>query len=274
MAEVRFSGQSQYGLNLAVWGNTADWAGNYTNVRVQCYVHKYSGTGYAGTDGWYVRGDTPNGGLYDIFNSSGTSWSFQNGASTGDWWIFDGSYNVTHDANGYGSSWVNVEGKYGTSVGTASIGTGTFNLGRIPKRPSVPGTPQFTNALPTSVTVSWAGSSDNAGSAIDAYLLRYWPNAEGTGSYIDHSQANNTSRTVTGLTPGSYYRFRVYAHNGAADNNGYSNPSGDAVIRMLSGGRIRVAGVYKTAIPYQRVAGAYKIVLPFVRSGGVYKNTQ
>ena len=273
MAESRFSIQSQYGLNANWWQNSQDWGGNYTNVRAQCWVHKYSGSGFAGSNGWYVRGDTNVGGVYDLFNSSGSNWSFQNGSNTGDWWYFDGSFNVGHDGNGYGSAWINFEAMFGSNtIGTAAINTGWFGLSRIPKRPSQPGQPQFTNLLPTSLTVSWAGSSDNAGSNIDGYLLRRWEGQDASGSYVD-SFENNTSRVVTGLTPGSWYTFAVYAHNGAADAGGYSINSPSATLRMLSGGRVRVGGVYKTAIPYVRVAGAYKLSLPFVRSGGVYKNT-
>lgn len=274
MVEARFSGQSQYGLNMDWWLGGQNWGGNYSDIRARMWVHKYSGTGYAGSDGWYARLDSSVGGLYDLANASGTSWSFQNGAGTGDWWYYDSTFSVGHDSAGNASFWLNADARFGSSVGTAAVGSGNQGLPRIPKRPSAPGTPQFTEQLPTSLRVSWAGSSDNAGSGIDGYLLRYWPNAEGTGAYTDHSQQNNTSRVVTGLQPGSWYRFRVYAHNGAADNNGYSNPSSDAVIRMLSGGRIRVAGVYKTAIPYQRVSGAYKLALPFVKRSGAWKNTQ
>lgn len=251
--------------------NGQNWGANQSTVYFRTIVRKISGSGYAGSDGWWVNTETSVG---QVGYSSGTNWSFKNGANSGDWWIHEGNFTVGHDANGYASYWSRASARYGSSVGSSPYAdTGWRSLARIPKRPSPPGTPQFTNALPTSVTVSWAGSSDNAGSAIDSYLLRYWPNAEGTGPYTDHSSQNNTSRTVTGLQPGTWYRFRVYAHNGSADNGGYSNPSADAVIRMISGGRIRTGGVYNIALPYQRTAGQYKLVLPFVRKDGVYKNT-
>jgi len=144
---------------------------------------------------------------------------------------------------------------------------------RIPKRPSPPGAPSFSEVLPTSLRVTWVWSGDNAGSGIDGYLLRYWPNAEGSGPYIDHSFQNNNSRLVTGLIPGQQYRFRVYAHNGAADNSGYSNPSEDRVVRMLSGARVKYNNEYRYAVPFVKDAGAYKITMPFVKDLGVYKRT-
>ena len=249
-----------------------NWGGNFSTIYTRTIVRKISGSGYAGSDGWWITNNSSAG---DLGGQSGTSWSFKNGSNSGEWWYLDRTFTVGHDGAGNAGYWTNAQARFGSSVGTSPYAeTGWRGLPRIPKRPSPPGTPQFTNVLPTSLTVSWAGSSDDAGSAVDAYLLRYWPNAEGTGPYTDHSQQLNTSRTVTGLQPGSWYRFRVYAHNGSADNGGYSNPSGDAVIRMLSGGRIRVAGVYKTALPYQKVSGQYKLVLPFVRTNGTYKNTR
>lgn len=273
MAVVSFP-NSNYQLDHDSALSSQNQGGNYSTVYHRTIVRKVAGSGYAGSDGWWVASDSNLGGGNDLGYASGSSWSFKNGQNSGEWWYFQGYFDVPHDSNGYASYWTNAQARFGSSVGTSPYAeTGWRNLPRIPKRPSPPGTPQFTNALPTSVTVSWAGSSDNAGSNIDGYLLRYWPNAEGTGPYVDHSQQNNTSRTVTGLQPGSWYRFRVYAHNGSADNGGYSNPSADAVIRMISGGRVRVAGVYKIAIPYQRTSGQYKLALPFVRKNGVYKNT-
>ncbi len=272
MVEARFSGQSQYGLNVDWWLDGQNHGGNHSNLRVREWVHKYSGSGYAGSDGYYVRLDSNLGGVNDLVNVEGTSWSFKNGSNTGDWWYYDGWLTVPHDAAGFASFWLAASARFGGSVGTASINSGWQGLPRIPKRPSQPGTPQFTNVLPTSLTVSWAGSSDNAGSGIDGYLLRRWDGQSAAGAYVDNF-ANNTSRTVTGLTPGNWYTFGVYAHNGSADNGGYSTVSALATIRMIAGGRIRVAGVYKTALPYQRVSGVYKLTLPFVKRSGAWKNT-
>lgn len=273
MVEARFSGQTQYGLNLIWWMASQNASANTSTIRAQCWLKKYSGTGYYGYDGWYMRMDSPLGGVNDLLNLSGSDWSFQNGANTGEWWYYDGSFVIPHAADGKGSYFVNAAGKFGTDVGTAAVASGTISLARIPKRPSPPGSPQFTNVLPTSVTVSWSASSDNAGSAITGYILRWWPNAEGTGPYQESTE-NNTSRTVTGLNPGTTYRFVVMAKNSSVDNGGVSNPSAAENIRLISGGRVRTAGTYKIAIPYVRQAGEYRLAIPFVRSAGVYKNTQ
>lgn len=140
---------------------------------------------------------------------------------------------------------------------------------RIPKPATRTGTPSFSEVLPTSVRVSWSASTDNGGSAIDFYLLRYWPNAAGTGPYTDVSQQNNLSRVVTGLTPGKEYRFVVYAHNNSHDQ--YSQMSGAAVVRTLSGMWARVAGVWRRTVPYVKVAGIWKPVSVFIKASGVWK---
>ena len=141
---------------------------------------------------------------------------------------------------------------------------------RITKRPNPPGTPTFSEALPTSIRVSWPASSYDGGDAIDGYLLRRWDNAQGTGSYTDN-WANNLSRVVSGLTPGQQYTFAVFARNGATDNSGYSNMSNSAFVRMLAGVQIKVSGVWRLAIPYVKVSGVWKLASPYVKVSGTWK---
>lgn len=180
---------------------------------------------------------------------------------------------IGHDGNGNLNIGISFSASEYPIFGSASA-YGTLSADRLPRKPSPPGTPTFSNELPTSLTVSWTASTNNGGAAIDAYLLRYWPNAEGTGPYTDHSTSNNLSRSVTGLTPGQEYRFVVYAHNSSGENSGFSNPSGAAVVRMLAGVRIKVAGVWKMAMPYVKVAGVWKMALPYVKNGGSWKITR
>ncbi len=136
--------------------------------------------------------------------------------------------------------------------------------------PSPPGTPTFSNKTPTSVKVSWSASTNDGGSPIDAYLLRI---AEGNGVFTNHSSSNDLSRTVTGLISGRSYVFRVQAHNGSADNNGYSNPSGDSTLTMYGAVRVRSSGVWVDAIPYVRESGVWKMASPYIRDAGIWKQT-
>lgn len=268
MPTARFSNNGNYWLDSDSAVSSQNWGGNFSTIYYRTFVHKNAGSGYWGAE-WWVR---TNSNVGQVAYASGGSHDFRNGSNTGDWMYNEGHFNVGHDGEGYGGWWTSGAA-YFNSIGSAGeANTGWRNLPRIPKKPSRPGRPQFTEQLPTSVRVSWSGSSDNRGSNIDGYLLRRWEGTSPTGSYVD-SVENNTSRVVRGLTPGKWYTFAVYAHNGAADNNGFSDGSEPATVRMLSGGRIRVGGQYKTALPYERVDGTYKLVLPFVKSSGSWRNT-
>lgn len=268
MPTAGFSGNGNYWLDSDSAVSSQNWGGNFSTIYYRTFVHKNSGSGHWGAE-WWVR---TNSNVGQVAYASGGSHDFRNGSNTGDWMYNEGTFNVGHDGEGHGSWWTSGAA-YFNSIGSAGeANTGWRWAPRIPKRPSRPGRPQFTEQFPTSVRVSWSGSSDHRGSPVDSYLLRRWEGTSPTGSYVD-SVENNTSRVVRGLTPGKWYTFAVYAHNGAADNNGFSDGSEPATIRMLSGGRIRVAGQYKTALPYQKVSGAYKLVLPFVKSSGSWRNT-
>jgi hypothetical protein len=170
------------------------------------------------------------------------------------------------------------------AVGYGATGTATFGdykqaavslaLTRIPKAPSKPGQPHVTNLLPTTCTVSWTAATSNGGSGITSYLLRRWTGSAGHGSYVDNS-ANNLSRNVTGLTPGTSYGFAVYARNGATyDNNGYSGVSVGTNIQTLAGAYIRSGGAWKLAVPYVRTGGVWKVAVPYVRKSGTWKLTE
>lgn len=182
-------------------------------------------------------------------------------------------FTVVHDAEGYKT--VNFTVYYGdTDVGFGNDKYCSVSLAltRIPKRPSPPGTPSFSNQTPTTVTVSWAASSDNNGSAIVSYTLRRWTGGSQSGTYVD-SVANNLSRNVTGLIPGTTYTFGVYAKNSSADNGGYSNISGDNHIQMIGSAWTRYGGTWKRAVPYVRTGGVWRVAIPYVRSDGAWKTT-
>lgn len=247
-------------------------AGNYSTIRLTIRAYNSGNTssysGYWGEHYGYISG--VSGSAYYSDNPFLRS-GYANGALR---WERTADINVGHDANGYLGALYFVEVINSSDSGLSGSNGNWVNLNipRIPKRPSAPGTPSFSNVLPQSVTVSWTGSADNGGSSIDGYLLRYWPNATGTGAYTD-SYENNTSRTISGLTPGQEYYFLVYAKNSSADNGGYSNQSSSGIVRMLSGARIKIAGIWKLAIPYVKVGGVWKLAMPFIKVSGIWKKT-
>lgn len=249
-----------------------DWvsqnqAGNYSTLHIYVKAVNRGSTGsYDSTNGSHI-------GQVDNVAAPGHSGTLPSGVPTNGTRWYDGpwGYNVGHDANGYLGN---------LTVRQIISGWFSFNdtavlpaPARIPKKPSSPGTPTASEVLPQSMRITWTGSGDNAGSSIDGYLLRRWDTADGTGSYVDISQTNDLSRVVTGLTPGKTYSWRVYAHNGSADNNGYSIASGLLVKAAMAPARIKVSGVYKYAIPYVKVSGVYKMALPYVKVAGAWKQS-
>lgn len=170
-----------------------------------------------------------------------------------------------------GSNGLNFTVGYGDS-GTSTFGSNHTCSFTLVVRPAQPGSPQFTNLTPVSVTVSWAGSASNGGASIVTYKLRRWHGPPGHGDYVD-SDASNRTRNITGLVPGQLYSFAVYAYNKSSDNDGYSDASDGESVTMLSGAWIRVGGAWYIAIPYVRSGGKWKLAEAHVRHSGVWDAT-
>jgi hypothetical protein len=100
---------------------------------------------------------------------------------------------------------------------TVGVFAGGFNFIHVPQAPNSPSVTPSTDG--SSAAVSWTFSGDNGGSAITGYRLQYNSNSAftGQGSTID---VPGTSATVTGLTAGSTYFYRVTARNTVSDQAG------------------------------------------------------
>jgi hypothetical protein len=209
------SGNQQVYIN--VYREGQDGAANFTRYRIQVV---YKGNGYGSWSGATQ--------YWSASTSLGHGWSGSftiPSPGTGDIWLLNTTFDVGADGNGYGPSFngtANIDTSH-TSIGDGSVTVTEEAPPRIPKRPSTPGNPTLSEATPTSVRVSWSASTDDRGSAIDAYLLRRRDTTN--GAYTDVSSQNNTSRVVTGLTPNKRYVWSVLAHNGSADSGGYSGES-------------------------------------------------
>lgn len=143
---------------------------------------------------------------------------------------------------------------------------------RIAKMPATPGMPVASAILPTSLTLSWTASANDNGSGIDFYLLRRWDGPTATGPYVD-TVVNGLSNSPSGLTAGSVYTWGVYAHNGSAQNGGYSALSTVNTVTQLAPMHVKINGVWKFAVPYVKINGVWKMAQPFVRINNVWKAT-
>ena len=83
-----------------------------------------------------------------------------------------------------------------------------------PAAPAAPGDLTFTPLSATSVEVSWDATNSN-GSTITGYTLEY---KQGTDPYTTVSAGTDLTETITGLTEGVEYTFRLKATNSIGDS--------------------------------------------------------
>jgi len=99
----------------------------------------------------------------------------------------------------------NIDG----SSNETRVANGTTTGRTLLAAPGTPGRPVIGTRSTTSIAISWAAAAAN-GSAITSYIVEYSTN---TGEWKTISRADPTTlaETVTGLTTGGSYRFRVSA---------------------------------------------------------------
>ncbi|MFU8871442.1 glycoside hydrolase family 9 protein [Micromonospora sp. SL4-19] len=95
--------------------------------------------------------------------------------------------------------------------------------------PTVPGTPVASGLTSTSVTLTWAASTDSGGSGLAGYDVSH--ETVGSDVVVKYPTSTNTL-TVSSLQPARTYRFRVSAR----DNAGNQSASSPAVQVTTPGG--------------------------------------
>ncbi|HEU4689850.1 MAG TPA: glycoside hydrolase family 6 protein, partial [Vicinamibacterales bacterium] len=149
------------------------------------------------------------------------------------------STNVTGDAKIDAFVWAKPPGEADGCIASAgqfvpqraydlAIAAGPVTPPTDTQAPSVPGTPSVA-VTATSVTLSWAASSDNVGVA--GYdIFRAAGSSGGTFTSIGSSQG--TTFTNSGLTSNSTFRYQVRARDAAGNLSGFTSP----VTATTSGG--------------------------------------
>ncbi|AWN04659.1 minor tail protein [Microbacterium phage Squash] len=137
--------------------------------------------------------------------------------------------------------------------------------------PAAPNTPSATNITPVSMTLSWTKPFDYGGRLITQMVLRYAPVSNPSDMTDVVVGANTTTATVSSLTPGTAYQWRVLARNSV----GLSVPSSARTQSTLPAGApgltvtAAVSGVSSSAAitPPGGASGFTKFTLQRRRAG-------
>ena len=122
---------------------------------------------------------------------------------------------------------------YGISIRAVNhIGVGRDSLADSKTPGTFPTAPRNLTAEPgdTQSRLKWTAPASNGGNTIDGYEYQQKAGTNAYGSWTDISgaNANTTEHTVTGLTNGTIYRFKVRAKNpmgeGPASNEATATP--------------------------------------------------
>ena len=152
-------------------------------------------------------------------------------------------YVIEYSSNS-GSTWVTFSDNTSTSTSASVTGltNGTSYVFKVAAKNSAgtgnySGSPSVTPATipdaPTGVTgtagnnqvsLNWTAPANNGGSAITGYSIQHSSDSGSTWSGAISTGSTSTSHTVTGLTNGTAYLFRVAAVN-ALGTGSYSGPS-------------------------------------------------
>jgi len=181
--------------------------------------------------------------------------------------LASGSINVPHNADGTKTVTldVSIRGWEGGGPNLLSDGSANFALPTIPRDPGAPSTPTISNVEQTTVDLAWSQNPAD-GLPVTLYTISYGTATDATGNTTTTA---NTIKTITGLSPGVKYYFKVKATN-TVGTGPYSGISNDTTV---AGAYVRSSGVWKKAIPYVRDGGVWKLARPYGKILGIWKKS-
>lgn len=168
------------------------------------------------TVSWAASTDNILVSYYNLFyRLSGGTWASMVKTTT--------SHTFTGLTSGTYEFYVNaVDSSGNVSADSATASQATVPVATDTTPPSTPGDPTFSNVTSTSITTSWAASTDDY--AVNYYTI-YWRVAGGTFTPINKT---TTSHNFTGLTSGITYEFYVTATDTSGNISSSSNTTAQA----------------------------------------------
>jgi hypothetical protein len=141
----------------------------------------------------------------------------------------------------------------------------------LPAHPSWAPAPPVSNPVASAVTqttatVTWGPSANTYCHPADTAQLQVARDGGFTQVVHDTSQTNS-SRAVTGLSPGTTYYMRSRVHNAA----GWSPWSATTSFVTQAGLLVKVSGVWRPATPYVKVAGVWRPAAAKVKVAGTWR---
>ena len=205
---------------------------NRTELTVSVPVNS-AATGAPTISGTVQVGETLAAGTDGIADSDG----FANATFTHQWLRVDGA-NETEITEATSSSYTLTTADVGKTIrvrvnftddgGNAEFLTSAATTAVAAAVPSAPGGLSVSVNSTGKLDVSWSVPASNGGSAVTGYKVQ-WKETAGswdTPSDVSETTATGTSHTVSGLTDGAEYTFRVVAVNSVGDSPASTEESG------------------------------------------------
>lgn len=207
------------------------------------------------------------------------------GINTSDWRIYLNTTNTTSGATSYvpGSdrtmdfsglapkttyyAWSRSYNTEGWSPYSTVTSFKTFAV------PDAPSAPAITNIRQTSFAYSFTDGANN-GASITARELWWAMTPTGTKTkFTDAVDNSDTIDTISKDPATGPQGKKMYIFARTFNEHGWSAYSAYTEITILAGAYVKVAGVWKEAVPYVKVAGVWRLAEPWVKVNGVWKQT-
>lgn len=266
MGTATFSNNGNYYIDVDAALVSQNRGGNFSTIYWRVDVVKTYGSGFWASTGIGNKGwaDSSQGGDRDLWNAGDLAYDFRNGSNTGRWTLAQGQFNVQHRSDGNAEYFVNG-GLTLASLGSATAGTGWRSLPRLANVPDAPTPLGIDNVTMTSMTYHFSGNYDG-GSPIREWQVGWGADPNSAQWYETGGPINNGVATVA-VPPATTFYFWSRGRNDV----GWGPWSNRISAQSRAGVRVKINGVWRTAVPYAKINGVWRMAEPLVKINGTWK---